>query len=263
MPDSEVSEESAIATSEEVTTTEPESTESATAPVTNVSASENPAPEPAAVPQSNFFNEGVTRAQSAVAIGQSAQSTDDWNLAASRWQQAAVYMQQVPAADPNYATAQQKIQEYQQNQVLAERRAAGKGPATTQVAEAERPAGLIASIPIVNRLPGGSPVVPVTLTGNQSSRQFTMMFDTGASATLITQAMANEIGVVSLGTATFVVADGRQVQVPIGYVDTLEVGDLVVTDLVVGIGGDVGLLGQDVYGEYGLSIGASRIDLYQ
>jgi predicted aspartyl protease len=218
---------------------------------------------PDSAPQPNYFNEGVNRAQSAVAIGQSAQSADDWNLAAGRWQQAVTYMQQVPNSDPNYTAAQQKVQEYGQNLTLAQRRAAGEVPPTNSAAAAsDRPDGLVASIPVIEQM-GGTPVVPVTLTGNKGSQQFPMLFDTGASATLITQAMANAIGVVITGSATVTVADGRQVTIPVGYVDTLQVGDLVVRDLWVGIGGDMALLGQDVYGEYGLSIGGSRIDLYE
>lgn len=213
--------------------------------------------------QTNYFSEGITRAQSAVSIGQSAQSKDDWNLAANRWKQAVLYMQQVPSADPNYATAQQKIQEYQQHLSLAERRAAGEVPNPSVTATStERPSGLVASIPIIGQM-GGTPVISATLTGNQGTQKFNMLFDTGASATLITPAMADAVGVLVTGSATVTVADGRQVEIPVGYVDTLQVGDLVVRDLWVGIGGDVALLGQDVYGEYGLSIGGNRIDLYQ
>lgn len=222
------------------------------------------APSPSAR-QRNLFREGVNRAQSAVAIGQSAQSPSDWNLAASRWQQAVQLMQQVPESDPNYATAQKKIEEYQQNLATVKRQAAGEAPASSgnsATSAANRPNGLVARIPILGRA-GGTPVVPVTLTGNSGRQQFQMLFDTGATGTLITPAMANAVGVVIVDQATFTVADGRQVTMPIGYVDTLQVGDLVVRDVLVGIGGDMALLGQNIYGEYGISLGASRIDLYQ
>jgi predicted aspartyl protease len=210
-----------------------------------------------------YFSEGVTRAQSAVAIGQAAQSPDDWNLAASRWQQAIQYMQQVPESDTRYATAQQKVVEYQQNLATVKKRAAGDVPSSVgTTVNADRPPGLVASIPVIEQR-GGTPVVPVTLTGQSGTQQFTMLFDTGATATLITPAMADAVGVLIRGSATVTVADGRQVEIPVGYVDTLQVGELVVRDLWVGIGGDMALLGQDVYGEYGLSIGGSRIDLYQ
>lgn len=216
----------------------------------------------ATAPQPNYFSEGVTRAESAVAIGQSAQSPTDWDLAASRWQQAVQYMQQVPDTHPNYATAQQKVQEYGQNLAVAQKRAAGEVAAPAQPATPDRPSGLVATISIVGKM-GGTPVVPVTLTGDRGTQQFTMLFDTGASGTLITPAMAEAIGVIITGSATVTVADGRQVEIPVGYVDTLQVGDLVVRDIWVGIGGDVALLGQDVYGDYGLSIGGSQINLYE
>ncbi|NEQ48027.1 MAG: hypothetical protein F6K00_32645 [Leptolyngbya sp. SIOISBB] len=204
----------------------------------------------------------MTRAESAVTIGQSAQSSDDWQLAAGRWQQALQYMQQVPTDDPNHATAQQKVQEYGQNLAMAEKRAAGEVASQALPTAPDRPAGLVASIPIVDSL-GGIPVVPVTLEGDRSTQQFTMLFDTGASGTLITPAMADAVGVIITGSAMVTVADGRQVEIPIGYVNSLKVGDLVVQNLWVGIGGDVALLGQDVYGEYGISIGSNQINLYE
>lgn len=262
---SEPSEEptAAIAPTEESST--PETTASGTAeatPVADSATAPSSPPEAASAPQTNYFNEGVTRAQSAVAIGQSAQSTDDWNLAASRWQQAVTYMQQVPNSDPNYSVAQQKVQEYGQNLASAQSRAAGEAAAPTAAAAADTPPGLVTSIPIVGQM-GGTPVVPVTLTGSQGTQQFEMLFDTGASGTLITPAMAQAVGVVVTGSATVTVADGRRVEIPVGYVDTLQVGGLIIRDIWVGIGGDVALLGQDVYGPYGLSIGSSKIDLYE
>jgi len=255
----EAEEATAIAVPETTTPADPDATPVADPPA----ASESTEPSTAAsANQPNYFSEGVTRAESAVAIGQSAQSPDDWNLAASRWQQAVRYMQQVPQSDPNYATAQQKAQEYTQNLTMAEKRAAGEAVSAAPPTTPDRPPGLVATIPIVSSM-GGTPVVPVTLTGDRGSQQFNMLFDTGASGTLITPAMADAIGVIITGSALVTVADGRQVEIPVGYVDTLQVGDLVVRDLWVGIGGDVALLGQDVYGEYGLSIDGSQIDLYE
>jgi len=224
-----------------------------------------PEAEPATEPETggrDFFREGVNRAQSAVAIGQSAQSPEDWSLAASRWKQAVSMMSQVPASDPNYPTAQEKVKEYQQNLAQAERRAAGENPTVTATAASDRPQGLVAQIPIVNRL-GGTPVVAVRLTGSQNAQQFPMLFDTGATFTLITPAMAQAIGVPIIGEMTAIVADGRSVRLPVGYIDTLEVGGLVLRDVQVGIGGDAALLGQDVYGDYGLSVGGSTISLYE
>ncbi len=225
-----------------------------------------PTPDPEPSPRTNFFKEGVNRAQSAVAIGQSAQSEDDWNLAASRWQQAMNYMEQVPDSDANHATAQQKAKEYKQNLALAQQRAEGE-VAAANAASQERPAnapdenGRVARILIVERR-GGTPVVSVGLAAGGGRQRFDMLFDTGATGTLITDAMARAIGFQPTGQATVIVADGRRVTLPIGYVD-IEVGGLVKRDILVAVGGDVGLLGQDVYGEYGLSVGSRVIDLYQ
>lgn len=256
-PPEQVTEDTADITSDAATTPEsqPESAQpKPTSPAAN---------EVGSSPQQNFFREAVNRAQSAVSIGQSAQSPDDWTLAENRWKQAASLMQQVPESDPNYAIAQQKMQEYQQNASQSAQQAAGTiTPTQTREPTTTQSDGLVARIPIIDRL-GGIPVVPVTLVGNRGTQETSMLFDTGASGTLITQAMAQAVGVVVVGTATVTVADGRQVQVPIGYLDTLQVGGLVVRDLVVGIGGDVGLLGQDVYGQYGYSVGGRSINLYE
>lgn len=211
----------------------------------------------------NYFSRGVVRAESAVAIGQTAQSPDDWDLAAGRWEQAVLFMQQVPSSDPNYSVAQQKVKEYGQNLEVVRKRASEEVPLTaTAPVQVNRPPGLVATIPVVKQM-GGTPVVPVTLKGSKGTQQVDMLFDTGASGTLITPSMASAVGVIITGSAVVTVADGRQVEIPVGYVDTLQVGNLVVKDLWVGIGGDIALLGQDVYGEYGLSIGKSQIDLYE
>lgn len=224
-----------------------------------------PTPAAIAAPPQNYFQEAINRAQSAVSLGQSAQSPNDWQLIEGRWQQAVRLMQQVPEFDPNYATAQQKVTEYQQNAVQAAQRAAGQATtALRRVSAASSAAanGLVTHIPILERA-GGTPVVSVELTGNSGAQTFPMLFDTGANITLITPAMANQVGVLVVNEITVTVADGRQVQMPVGYVDTLTVGELVLRDILVGIGGDVGLLGQDVYGDYGISVGGNRISLYE
>ena len=219
-----------------------------------------PTPE-AAEPQINYYQRAITRASSAVAIGQSAQSQDDWSLAAGRWQQAIALLQQVPQNNPNYSVAQEKIQEYQQNLTATQQQADGTtATATSQTASS--PNGLVANIPIIRR-DRGIPVVSATLEGSQGAQRFTMLFDTGASSTLITPAMANAIGVVIVGETTVEIADGSLVSMPVAYVDSIEAGGLVKESLVVGVGGNVALLGQDFYGEYGVGISQNKINLYE
>lgn len=218
-------------------------------------------PSPAPVAQTDYFREAVNRATSAFVLGQSAQSPADWQLAVGRWQQAVDLMRQVPSDDPNYAQAQAKVQEYQQNLAAAQRRADGQ-PATTPAAPVAAPNGLVAQIPIQERR-GGTPVVSVTFQGQRGRHTFPMLFDTGATGTLITAEMAEEIGVVIVGSTQAKIADGSVVSLPLGYVDAIEVGGLRKTSMVVAIGGSVGLLGQDIYGEFGIAMGSHVINLHR
>lgn len=215
----------------------------------------------ATAPKQDYFREAVNRAASAVSIGQSAQSPEDWKLASSRWQQALTLMQKVPTTHPNYAKAQTKAKEYQNHLSAAQQRVKGV-PQTVEGATKKNADGLVAQIPIVERR-GGTPVVPVNFQGQNGKKKFEMLFDTGATGTLITQEMASALGVVVVGEATVTIADGSQVGLPIGYVDVIEVGGLRKEGILVAIGGDVGLLGQDVYGDYGISMGGSVINLYE
>ncbi|MBE9136591.1 clan AA aspartic protease [Nodosilinea sp. LEGE 07088] len=205
----------------------------------------------------------MNRATSAVAIGQSAQSTADWELAASRWQQAITLMEQVPNESPNRAQAQTKAEEYRQHLASAQRRATGGlVPAAALAPAPPAPEGLAAQIPI-RRRQGGTPVVTVTLGGAQGTQDFPMLFDTGATGTLITAEMAQAVGVTVVGEVQARIADGSVVKLPVGYVNVLEIGGLRREQVKVAIGGSQGLLGQDVYGEYGIAIGSHMIHLHQ
>lgn len=223
------------------------------------------APAPLVAPAPDSFREAVNRATSAVAIGQSAQSKADWQLAASRWQQAIALMEQVPSNSPNRAQAQTKVQEYRQHLAAAQNRT------TDSIAPAAPPApapqtalstGLAAQIPIQRRQ-GGTPIVAVTLQGRSGTQTFPMLFDTGATGTLITAEMAQAVGVTIVGETQARIADGSVVNLPIGYVDAIELGGLRRQQVQVAIGGSVGLLGQDIYGEYGIAIGSHQINLHQ
>ena len=221
-----------------------------------------PTPTPEAEkPQIDYYQRAITRASSAVAIGQSAQSQDDWSLAAGRWRQAIALLQQVPQDNPNYSVAQQKIKEYQKNLAVTQQQAEGIETKATYETPSS-PNGLVANIPIIRR-DRGIPVVSAVLEGGQGAQRFTMLFDTGASGTLITPAMANAIGVVIVGETTVEIADGSRVSMPVAYIDSIEVGGLVKESLLVGVGGNVALLGQDFYGEYGVGISQNKINLYE
>ncbi|MBE9200615.1 MULTISPECIES: discoidin domain-containing protein [unclassified Nodularia (in: cyanobacteria)] len=73
-------------------------------------------PVPSPVPtQTDIFQDAAAKAMSAATISQSAQSQDDWNLVMGIWKEAITLMQSVPKTSSNYALAQKKASEYQQN----------------------------------------------------------------------------------------------------------------------------------------------------
>ncbi|NJR73033.1 MAG: hypothetical protein HC773_03670 [Scytonema sp. CRU_2_7] len=107
--------------------------------------------------------------------------------------------------------------------------------------------------PIKRRI-GGTPIIEVTFNGSQP---FEMILDTGASGTVITQKMANALGVVQVGRAKANTANSKGVEFPIGYVDSMEVDGAKVNRVAVAIAGadlETGLLGHDFFGDYDITI---------
>lgn len=128
------------------------------------------------------------------------------------------------------------------------------------------PTGNVFIIPIIGR-DSGIPVVSVTFNGEFT---FPMLFDTGASTTLLPPAIAASIQPEIVGEGFAIVADGRVVPTIIAEVETLQVGDLNIGNATVtydadGGGGldSIGLLGQNVYGEFDVLIGETTIELRQ
>lgn len=84
-----------------------------------------------------------------------------------------------------------------------------------------------------------------------------MIVDTGASGTVITQEMANALGVVTVGKAKANTVSSKSVEFPIGYIDSMEVSGVMVNKVAVAIAGwelETGLLGHDFFGNYDLTI---------
>ncbi len=106
----------------------------------------------------------------------------------------------------------------------------------------------------IKRRVGGTPIIEVIFNGSQ---QFEMILDTGASGTVITQKMADALGVMPVGKAKANTASSKAVEFPIGYVDSIEVGGARVNQVAVAIAGsglETGLLGHDFFGDYDLTI---------
>lgn len=226
------------------------------------------------------YRAGVNLASSAYVLSQSAFSPDDWDLIASRWQRAATVLASVNAADENYDKAQQKIAEYIQQHEAAIAKIANlqeipaytrpvqttssprtERPRTPQLtAQSTSPSGsqnsaTHVSVPIVRRLQG-TPVVRVTFHNGNRVRTYDMILDTGASRTLITRRMANELGVVTTSQVVAATASASEVTFDVGQLNAISIGEIELTNPRVSIGEavNVGLLGNDFLRGYDVSI---------
>ena len=236
------------------------------------------------VPRSDSYKLALEKADSAGNITVSAQSQDDWNLVASRWQQAIQLMRSVPSSSPYRSLAQTKLTEYQRNLASARKQAAraGSGEAASDsgvlplaprnystfssqpeaVSDASPRSGRV-YVARIKRRAGGTPIIDVTFNG---SRTFEMIVDTGASGTVITSEMASALGVGVVGKAKVNTASAKGVEVPLGYVNSIAVGGAVVKGVVVAIGNsalDVGLLGHDFFDDYDVTIKRDIVEFRQ
>ncbi|MFQ4142766.1 retropepsin-like aspartic protease [Chlorogloeopsis sp. ULAP02] len=116
-------------------------------------------------------------------------------------------------------------------------------------------------VPIKRRI-GRTPVVNVTFNGSQT---FEMIFDTGASNTLITMRMANALKLKAMGTVEAHIADGSKVQFLTSEVESIAVGRAVANNLQVAIApkASVGLLGHDFFSNYDVKIMEKELELRQ
>jgi predicted aspartyl protease len=254
-------------------------------------------PKPAVTPEAqslqpsesepSLFEQGLDKAVGAWSISQSAQSPSDWILVANQYEDAIALMERVRRQSSEFAIAQTKITEYRRQIKYAQQQA---NPRPVRVAEPKRvvvvvpqtritpkytspaqeteplpaepglpssavviPDQEVFTAPIKRRI-GGTPIVEVTFNGQ---RQFEMIIDTGASGTVITQEMANTLGIVPVGRAKANTASSKAVEFPVGYVNSMAIGGVIVNKIPVAIAGaelETGLLGHDFFGNYDVTI---------
>ncbi len=113
----------------------------------------------------------------------------------------------------------------------------------------------------IKRFKNKIPIIDVVFNGDRS---YEMVFDTGASHTLITSEMAKSLSVVPYNYADFNIADGSNVKFPVGEVKSIEIGSLKmqVFPLVIAEKSNIGLLGHDFFGGFDIKIGQSEIELF-
>lgn len=223
-------------------------------------------PKPTPAPTENFYQSALDSAASARSISQSAQSSEDWQLVASRWKNAIAALKQVPKADPNRKLANQKLAEFNQALANAEARAEQTGKekiaALDPVVQADRAISAVEIASIAAQKAQGFqvpikyrknriPVIDVLFNGGQ---RFEMMLDTGASATMITEEMAQRLGTKTIDEMQVMTAAGVTT-VKIVVVKSISVAGNTIQNVPVSIGPlDVGLLGHDFFGDCDISI---------
>lgn len=234
------------------------------------------------------YDRAMDAAYSAETIAESAQSVGDWQLVITRWQEAIGLLKRVPSSSSYHAIAQPKIAQYQQNLGVAQQKASRPGSSASSKTEIPISPGAVfepssptpsptsnsktpeTAIPgatpktktdqkgvftaPIKRRQSGTPVIDVTFNGTQT---FEMVVDTGASGTVITQSMAKSLNIVPNGTVTANTASAKGVTFRTGVVESIAVEGAVEQKVRVAIGGadlELGLLGQDFFGQYDVSI---------
>ena len=272
----------------------------------SLAVSPEPLVNTASQPAPDLYAQAIDRAKSAFALSRSAQSKDDWQLVTGRWQQAIHLMAGVSPSNPHRSQAQQKLGEYRRSLAFAQQqanrstaianpdgvivfvpqtgrdrsdRASGASPSsldpaasqatpqTLQASQNQPPTPSISSqrtfsVPIIRRA-GNTPVVNVRFNDSQT---FEMIVDTGASGTLITRSMADALKIVPVAQTSVDTASARNVKVPLGYVDSMNVGGATAQHVLVAIAGSelsLGLLGHDFFGNYDVTIRESRVEFQE
>lgn len=113
----------------------------------------------------------------------------------------------------------------------------------------------------IKRRFGGTPVIDVTF---NDKKTFEMILDTGAGGTIITQAMANTLKLQATGTMQAQIADGSEVEFPIGKVKSIAAGGVTANNLQVAIApkASIGLLGHDFFGSYDIKILEKEVEFH-
>jgi predicted aspartyl protease len=194
------------------------------------------------------YQQAIDFASGAVTISKSAVSREDWSLVANHWQKAINLLKAVPSSSRQYKTAQKKLTEYKGYLADAKLRAT---PQLSKPCSGETNPAFF-SVPIKGRI-DGIPIVEVTI----NEQKFDMLFDTGASKTLVTGSMAATLRLPVAGIGRMKIADGSLVILPVALVKSQEIDGRYRMDVPVAVAppqAAIGLLGQDFYKGYNVAV---------
>ena len=226
------------------------------------------------------YQEGIRLASSASRLSESAFSPDDWGLIASRWQRAALALEQVSESDENYTAAQEKIVDYRAQAEAADARIErmqtpihvplppsarrtssapiGRNNTLPLPGASHRPVNAAASRAEEAALNGSAanneaarrvtvPIVrrlhgtPVVRVTFNGAKTYEMILDTGASRTLITRQMANALDVVATEQMTAATASSSEVTFDVGRLQSISLGEITLRNTRVSIGDSVSI----------------------
>ena len=238
-------------------------------PTTQPSPSSLPSPSPT-TPSAQEIQKNYERAldiaEGAKAIASSAQSPEDWQLVANRWQSAINLLETVDKSHQSHKDAQTKLTEYKNS--LSNATAKAKLPPQVQAQKprtssisSEDSASIndeeIASskgeekektqdnrevyTATINRRLDGNPVISVTLNGSTTTE---MSVSPGAGGTVITQLAATNLGIVP------------DIDNNAAKVKSISVGGAVINNVSVTVSpsAEVGVLGRELFRKYDVEI---------
>ena len=226
-----------------------------------------PSPQPVRQSDGELYQQAVTKADAAKAIGQSALSKDDWFLVAHNLQDSVALLKSIAPTSAEYPLAAKVIPQYEQQLANANAKAANfVNKSAPNLATARPEIATVTSadtftIPIVHKL-GGVPVIEVTFNGNY---QVPMLLDTGASHTLITRATADRLQLQASGSSQAKTANGTTT-FQVTTIDKIKFGNGEANAIQVAIGQQdlpYGLLGHDVYDGYDITIKEHSIEFHK
>ena len=113
-------------------------------------------------------------------------------------------------------------------------------------------------IPIKRRV-GGTPVVEVKFNDKYI---FEMLFDTGATMTVVTESMADKLKLKSMGSLPFQTASNNLIFFETSRISSVIAGNMKANNLNIAVAPtiDMGLLGQNFYGMYDITIKYDTIE---
>lgn len=113
----------------------------------------------------------------------------------------------------------------------------------------------------IKRRQGGIPIIEVRF---NNQRTVEMMVDTGASATLLSPEVAQQLGVQPEGTFLANTPSDRAVEFPAGRVDSINAGGATAKNVIVVISPalSMGLLGQNFFSRYDVVIKEDVVEFH-